>query len=94
LLNALSFGVMDKMLFGSGFPREMPAKAIERLYSINGYGFGNQQLPSIPRSQIRSVVERDSLACLGIDAEIAPRSTDPTTEVTPDREEAVVDHGG
>ncbi len=79
LLNAMNFGVMEKLLFGSGFPRELPAKAIERLYSINGYGFGNQQLPSIPRSQIRSIVERDSLGCLGIEADIAVRSRDEFT---------------
>ena len=72
LLNATSFRVMDRLLFGSGFPRETPAKAIESLYSVNAYNQGTQ-LPSIPRAQIRGIVERDSLACLGIEAEIAHR---------------------
>ncbi len=72
LLSASSFGVMDKLLFGSGFPSDSPAKAIEAVYSINTYSHGTQ-LPSIPRSLIRGIVERDSLACLGIDSEICPR---------------------
>ncbi|MHC5001971.1 MAG: amidohydrolase family protein [Planctomycetota bacterium] len=79
LLNALSFGVMDKLLFGSGFPRELPARAIEALYSVNTFSQGTQ-LPSIPRAYIRGIVERDSLACLGIDAEVSPMSRSDATE--------------
>jgi hypothetical protein len=75
LLGALSLGVMDRILFGSGFPREMPAKAIEVMYSVNAFAQGTQ-LPSVPRSQIRGIVERDALALLGIDADIEPRSRD------------------
>jgi predicted TIM-barrel fold metal-dependent hydrolase len=75
LLNATSFGVMEKLLFGSGFPRTPPAKAIEALYSVNTINTGTQ-LPAIPRSQIRDIIERDSLACLGIDAEIDRVSVD------------------
>ncbi|MHC4109127.1 MAG: amidohydrolase family protein [Planctomycetota bacterium] len=71
LLSATSLGVMDKLLFGSGFPGEGPAKAIEALYSINSYSHGTP-LPAVPRTQLRGIVERDSLAQLGIDAEIAP----------------------
>ena len=69
LLAASANGVMGKLMFGSGFPHDAPAKAIEMLYSVNGFTHGTQ-LPSIPRSQIRGIVERDSLACLGIEAEI------------------------
>jgi len=72
LVNAASLTVMDKLLFGSGFPNDTPAKAIETLYSINGYSLGTQW-PTIPRSQLRGIVERDSLALLGIDAVIAAR---------------------
>jgi predicted TIM-barrel fold metal-dependent hydrolase len=72
LLSAASMGVMDKLLFGSGFPFDVPAKAIEGLYSVNSYSHGTQ-LPSVPRSLIRGIVERDTLACLGIDSEIAAR---------------------
>ena len=72
LLSAVNIGVMDKLLFGSGFPFDSPAKVIESLYSINGYSHGTQ-LPSVPRSLIRGIVERDSLSCLGIENEIASR---------------------
>ena len=82
LLGATSFGVMDKLLFGSGFPNDTPARAIESLYSVNAYSHGTQ-LPSIARPSIRAIVEKDSLACLGIDAEIAPG-----TQELEDEEEA------
>ena len=72
MLNAVSLGVMDKLLFGSGFPYQSPAKIIESMYSLNTYSHGTQ-LPSIPRTQIRGIVERNSLACLGIDAVVGPR---------------------
>lgn len=70
LLSASSLGVMDRLLFGSGFPFETPARAIESLYTVNAFSHGTQ-LPSIARASIRSIVERDSLACLGIDSEIS-----------------------
>ncbi|MCH8211927.1 MAG: amidohydrolase family protein [Planctomycetes bacterium] len=78
LLSASSLGVMDRLLFGSGFPLETPARAIESLYTVNAFSHGTQ-LPSIARASIRSIVERDSLACLGIDSEISappPRTED------------------
>ena len=71
LLNASSFQVMDKLFFGSGFPGETPAKTIEALYSVNAFSHGTQ-LPAVPRSLIRGIVERDTLTCLGIDAIISP----------------------
>lgn len=79
LLSASSFGVMDKLLFGSDFPFDTPAKAIEAMYSINGFSQGTQ-LPSIPRASIRAIVERDALSRLGIDGEIAPRPDQPDLE--------------
>jgi predicted TIM-barrel fold metal-dependent hydrolase len=73
LQNALALGVMEKLFFGSGFPLHQPAKVIEALYSINAFSHGSQ-LPSIPRTQIRGIIERDSLTCIGIDALITPRA--------------------
>jgi predicted TIM-barrel fold metal-dependent hydrolase len=73
LLNASSFGVMDKLLFGSGFPHDTPAKAIESVYSVNTLSSGTQ-MPTVPRAQIRGIVERDSITCLGLDAVIPPRA--------------------
>ncbi len=70
LLSASSMGVMDKLLFGSGFPNFSPTRAIESVYSVNAYSHGTQ-LPSIPRSALGAIVEKDSLACLGINSEMA-----------------------
>jgi predicted TIM-barrel fold metal-dependent hydrolase len=70
LLSASSMGVMDKLLFASGFPFDTPAKVIESVYSVNAYSHGTQ-MPATPRSQIRSIVERDALKRLGIELEIA-----------------------
>jgi predicted TIM-barrel fold metal-dependent hydrolase len=72
LLSAASLGVMDKLLFASGYPFESPAKAIEAIYSINSYSHGTH-MPSVPRSLIQGIVERDSLACLGIEADVPTR---------------------
>ena len=70
LLGASAYGVMEKLLFGSGFPNDTPARVIESMYTVNAFSHGTQ-LPSIARPLIRGIVEKDSLACLGIDAEIA-----------------------
>lgn len=72
LQHAMSFGVMDKLLFASGFPHETPTRVIESLYTINSLAQGTQ-LPTIPRSQVRRIVERDALTCLGLTNEITPR---------------------
>ncbi len=79
LLNASSFGVMNKLFFGSGFPSETPAKAIEALYTVNAYSHGTQ-LPAIARSSIRAIVEQDSLGRLGIESEISGRRVEPEAE--------------
>jgi len=65
LLSAFELGVMDKILFASDFPFETPERAIERIYSLNAYSHGTN-LPAIPRQHLRGIVERDSLACLGL----------------------------
>jgi hypothetical protein len=83
LLTASNLGVINKLIFGSGFPYESPGKAIESLYSVNAVAQGSR-MPTVPRSLLRSIVERDSLTALGIDAELAPRQTE--REVAADRE--------
>lgn len=67
LLSASAHGVVDKILFASGFPFEMPVKAIESIYSLHAFAHGTQ-LPAVPRSALRSIVERDTLQLLGLDA--------------------------
>ena len=65
LVQAYQSGVMGQVLFASGFPFCQPEKAIVTMYSVNTTSQGTP-LPSVPREQLRSVVERDSLAELGI----------------------------
>jgi len=65
LLNASQYGVIDKILFGSGFPFTSVADCIEALYSINQICQGTS-LPIIPREQLRGIVERPTLQLLGI----------------------------
>ena len=84
LLSASSMGVMDKLLFGSGFPNHSPASAIESMYSVNAFSHGTQ-LPTIARSSLRAIVEKDSLACLGINTEVpaSPTAREPDEVDTP-----------
>ena len=66
LVLAFELGVMDKILFASNFPQTTPERAIERIYSMNAYSHGTE-LPSVPRQQLRAIVERDSLSALGLE---------------------------
>ena len=83
-------GITDKLLFASGWPAETPAKAIETIYSVNGFSHGTQ-LPSIPRPELRSIVERDLPTVLGMP--IAPsavpdKTTEPSSTTPPVPDEA------
>jgi len=66
LSTASSFDVMDRLLFGSGFPMSTPKQAIESLYSVN-VSIKGTPLPPIPRAKVKEIVERDAFACLGIE---------------------------
>ena len=63
--NAYQYQVMDKLLFGSGWPYCTVRAAVEALYNINEIP-RQTGLPSVPREALRAIVERDSLALLGI----------------------------
>lgn len=73
LLSASSLGVIDRVLFGSGFPFERPASAVETIFSLNSYALGTP-LPAIPRAALRGIVERDAIAALGIQASVGAGS--------------------
>ncbi len=70
LLMAHQAGVAEKLLFGSDFPFSTAAQAIERLYRLNEITHGTN-LPAVPREVLRSIVERDALAALGIEQNLA-----------------------
>jgi hypothetical protein len=56
---------MDRLLFGSGYPYALPQTCIEALLGFNKM-LSDTHLPQVPREKLRSVIERDSLAALGL----------------------------
>ena len=58
-------GVMNKLLFGSGFPFGNAGECIEILLGFNKL-LGDTNLPTVPRGNIRGIIERDTLELLGI----------------------------
>lgn len=82
LLTAHQMGTMNQVLFGSNFPFITPEQAIKTIYSVNTLTQGTH-LPSVPREQLRSVVERDTVQLLGLRRE---QSTPPKTEQATERE--------
>lgn len=87
LLHAHQFGVMDKLLFGSGFPVSTASRCIETLYGLNHLVHGTN-LPTIPRESLRGIVERDALALLGI---TVPRGVDAAGAAAPSSEPEEID---
>jgi predicted TIM-barrel fold metal-dependent hydrolase len=59
-------GVMDKLLFGSGFPGGNAGQCMETLLGFNKL-LADTNLPAVPRGNIRNIIERDTLELLGID---------------------------
>jgi predicted TIM-barrel fold metal-dependent hydrolase len=58
-------GVMDKLLFGSGFPFGKAEQCIETLLSLNKL-LADTNLPTVPRGNIQNIIERDTLEVLEI----------------------------
>lgn len=83
LVTAYQAGVMDALLFGSNFPFTSAAACIESLYSINHFCHGTN-LPTIPREQLRRIVERDTLDLLGLASRNAPIPKERDTAVIPE----------
>lgn len=63
---AHEYGVMDKLLFGSGFPSGNAEQCIETLLSLNNV-LADTNLPTVPRGNIRNIIERNTLETLGIE---------------------------
>lgn len=82
LLLAYQHGVTGQLLFSSNFPYCTPEKAIVTIYSVNTFPQGTH-LPTIPREQLRSIVERDSLDCLGLKAPAGMPTSPPKPSPTP-----------
>jgi uncharacterized protein len=65
LVTVHQYGVIDKLLFGSDFPYTSATECIEAMYSLNQVAQGTN-LPVVPREALRGIVERESLALLGL----------------------------
>lgn len=83
LTSASQYGVTDKLLFGSGFPYTSAAHCIEGLYGLNHLVQGTN-LPTIPREQLRSIVEREALDLLGIEANNGNGRREPARQLLDD----------
>jgi predicted TIM-barrel fold metal-dependent hydrolase len=59
-------GVMDKLLFGSAFPAARAKDCMEALLGFNKL-LGGANLPIVPRANMQSVIERETLKLLGIE---------------------------
>ena len=79
LQGARDHGVEQKVLFASGFPFDLPSRAIESVYGVNAM-VAMTQLPHLPRSILREIVERDSVSILGLG--VAPTVGDRSTTRT------------
>jgi predicted TIM-barrel fold metal-dependent hydrolase len=65
VVSAHEYDVMDKLLFGSGYPAGDPGECIETLLGFNKL-LGDTKLPNVPRGSIRDVVLRDTFGVLGL----------------------------
>jgi uncharacterized protein len=70
---AHEWGIMDKLIFGSGYPRSSAGECIETLLGFNML-LADTKLPTVPRASLRNVIERDSLELLGIKRAAAAKS--------------------
>ena len=66
VVSAYEAGVMEKLLFGSGWPFGSVEGCIEALLGFNRL-LGDAELPPVPRNTIKGIIERDTLAILDIE---------------------------
>lgn len=67
LVLATEYGVMHKLLLGSDFPFTTPGETLARLRCVN-HITGNSGLPQIRPGDIEALIERDTLALLGLES--------------------------
>ena len=80
---AYEYGVIEKLLFASDFPSCTVKSAAESLYNLNKITL-DSVLPAVPREQLRSIVERNSLMPLGLAAP-SVTAAGPPEVVVPER---------
>jgi len=65
MMSAVEYGAAHKLLLGSDYPFTLPGETISRLRDVN-HVVGQSGLPHIPEKVIESLIERDTLALLGL----------------------------
>ncbi|MBN2590984.1 MAG: amidohydrolase family protein [Sedimentisphaerales bacterium] len=83
VIAAYEYNVMDKLLFGSGFPTYNAGQCIETLLGFN-MQLADTNLPAVPRVSIKSIIERDTLPILGIKE---TKSNSPEKDIQKDKQE-------
>jgi predicted TIM-barrel fold metal-dependent hydrolase len=81
MASAYEFGVIDKLLLGSNFPYGTPEEVILTIYRLREMTRATN-LPGLPMEALRSIVERDTLAVLGIEKPAAAVEARPAPEAT------------
>ena len=66
VVSAYESSVLNKLLFGSGFPFGDAGECLETLLGFNKL-LSDTNLPTVPRAEIKSIIERDTLKLLGIE---------------------------
>jgi predicted TIM-barrel fold metal-dependent hydrolase len=67
LSDAHERGVTHKLFFASGSPAMTTRSAVQAVYALIGFGRHGEPRNAVPREVLRSIVERDSLAAVGIE---------------------------
>jgi predicted TIM-barrel fold metal-dependent hydrolase len=62
---ATEWGALSKLLFGSDLPIATPAETMEALGRVNDVTIGTN-LPRVPEAEMEAILDRDSLALLGL----------------------------
>jgi uncharacterized protein len=62
---ATEWGVLDKLLFASDFPAATPQETMDGMRRVNAILDGTA-LPRVPEEKIEEIINRDSLALLGL----------------------------
>lgn len=65
LVTAMEYGVLDRLLLGSDYPFTTPQQTMDALRTVNRMT-ENTNLPRIPEPAIEAMIDRDTLALLGI----------------------------
>ncbi len=66
MVAAMEWGVLDRLLFGSDYPASTPEETMRLLRAVN-HAHPGGGAPRIPEAAIEKIIERESLALLGLE---------------------------